>query len=773
MNYIVSFNNITEKEIYLAGGKGSSLAKLVKAGLPVPPGFIILPNAFYNNTLREDFKNILESFISKLSDKITYAVRSSAIGEDSKNASFAGAYETMLDVKRIDIASAVDKIALSAKADRVTEYAKNRDAECGGIAVVVQQFVKPEYAGVLFTSNPITGNSTKMIGNYVKGVGESLVSGSSNAIEFSFDAMNYSFKGDDKIKPYAKKLFRYAVKIQKLYGCPQDIEWAVSNGKVYILQSRPITTLRRCNTDTYEINGSLGGEYLFTKTNVGEIFMHPVSPATYGILESIFDMIGIHYFVENIYGQLYCNISVICSLLVSFGVSKKKAYSLISDIAGNLPDDIEIPLFQFNKIYFIKKIATLIFSKKSKSNLKMSNKEFSNNISNIADELIKKIHTINENNELYDFWVNECDAFMTKVMNTIISSVSVKQLFNTRNHIIKIAGETLANELCSNCSSNGILESMKPLLGIEDIISGKITKEEYVKKYGHRSPDEMELSCPYPYENPDFPFNRIEEHEKSGINAYKLKSEQEKRYEKAVAEFKTMYPNKSEWLDKTLSNFSKAVYTRENVRSQSVKLFCLMREYLLRASKLNNLGDDIFMLYFTETMQLLKGNTSVIKNIPTRRQNYEYYLKLPKFPNIIVGRFEPKQWLADENRRTDFYLFGKNITDNSNKNYTVKGYAGASGVVVGVARVLNDLSQSEQLKQGEILVTTATNIGWTPIFTKVSAIVTDIGAPLSHAAIVAREFGIPAVVGCGNATQEIKTGDIIRVDGINGTVIKI
>ena len=96
-----------------------------------------------------------------------------------------------------------------------------------------------------------------------------------------------------------------------------------------------------------------------------------------------------------------------------------------------------------------------------------------------------------------------------------------------------------------------------------------------------------------------------------------------------------------------------------------------------------------------------------------------------------------------------------------------------TGIVEGTARVLGDISEADTLVKGEILVTTATNIGWTTIFPKVSAIVTDIGAPLSHAAIVAREFGIPAVVGYRNAVTLIKTGDRIRVDGINGLVYKI
>ncbi|HCF82976.1 MAG TPA: hypothetical protein DER68_03195 [Ruminococcaceae bacterium] len=103
----------------------------------------------------------------------------------------------------------------------------------------------------------------------------------------------------------------------------------------------------------------------------------------------------------------------------------------------------------------------------------------------------------------------------------------------------------------------------------------------------------------------------------------------------------------------------------------------------------------------------------------------------------------------------------------------IKGFAGAAGVVTGRVRVIFSADNAEELQPGEILCAPATNIGWTVIFPRAAAIITDIGAPLSHAAIVAREFGIPAVVGCGNATTVLKTGDLVAVDGAKGTVTLI
>src|SRR4029079_1182447 len=117
-------------------------------------------------------------------------------------------------------------------------------------------------------------------------------------------------------------------------------------------------------------------------------------------------------------------------------------------------------------------------------------------------------------------------------------------------------------------------------------------------------------------------------------------------------------------------------------------------------------------------------------------------------------------------RRSDLYVEGQ----AGEAQASVRGFPGSGGIVEGRVRVLLDADQGAALQSGEVLVTTITNVGWTPLFPRAAAVITDVGAPLSHAAIVARELGIPAVVGCGNATMRLRTGDLVRVDGTAGTV---
>jgi pyruvate,water dikinase len=135
---------------------------------------------------------------------------------------------------------------------------------------------------------------------------------------------------------------------------------------------------------------------------------------------------------------------------------------------------------------------------------------------------------------------------------------------------------------------------------------------------------------------------------------------------------------------------------------------------------------------------------------------------------IIRGRFDPFRWAADPNRRNDIYDAEKPVPISESR--TITGFAGAAGQIEGVVRLIDSPEQGDQLRQGEILVAVTTNVGWTPLFPRAAAVVTDVGAPLSHAAIVARELGIPAVVGCGSATTRLRTGDRVLVDGGQGVV---
>jgi phosphohistidine swiveling domain-containing protein len=226
-------------------------------------------------------------------------------------------------------------------------------------------------------------------------------------------------------------------------------------------------------------------------------------------------------------------------------------------------------------------------------------------------------------------------------------------------------------------------------------------------------------------------------------------------------------PRKAAAARAMVTRWAQAVRAREGARSELARAFWLLRTWLLRAGELTGHGDDLFFLSLPEILDVLHHAQAPLSAVPGRKAAYETYCALPPYPALIRGRFDPVRWAADPNRRADYYDERGTIAPADD---TVTGLAGASGVAEGVARVISQVEDAGQLGDGEILVTTVTNIGWTPIFPRAAAVVTDVGAPLSHAAIVARELGIPAVVGCGNATTQLHSGDRIRVDGRKGTV---
>ncbi len=749
------------------GGKAGSLGEMLRMGLPVPSGYVITADAFENGNLKNAASAELKDLLNKLPAAHTYAVRSSAIGEDGSENSFAGAYETVLDVKTEDIEKAVLKVAASAKNERVDVYAKERSAETVGTAVVIQQYIAPNLAGVIFTADPISGSRGRMTGSFVKGAGEKLVSGEGMDGEFVIDAVKYAYSGNSEMTPYAKKLFGYAKKLAA-DGVPKDIEWAVSGGRVYLLQSRPVTTLFRNNYDDFDINDSLCGELLLSKTNVGEIFLRPVSPVTFGMVDMVSKVLGIPL-ISNVCGQLYLNISGICSMLMSFGVKKEKAFSMIKELAGGIPDT-EVPVYPFDRNILLKAVGNIIKNSFKKKDKKYHPKKIKGRFTELSLELTEKIRKTGSKSELLQIWNDDCEPFMTGVLSAITTGLDVKSLFGTRDKLEKICGTELADKLMSDCSGNGDIESLGPLLGIADVISGKMAREEYTVKYGHRDADEMELSIPFPYENPDFPDNVIEDYKNSGIDAYAMKAAQEKRREEAVNEFKAKYPSHSGKLDQMLKKYSDAVAGREIIRSDALRIFCIIREYLLKAGSLTGLGDDIFMLYTDEIKNLLAGDESCTAKIPVRRETYEKQMAMPNFPSMICGRFTLEEWQASGSPG-GYYRFGE--TNAQSDGNVISGVAGSAGQCEGTARVLKNIDDVSTIEQGDILVVPAANIGWVRVFPKISALVTDVGAPLSHAVIVARELGIPAVVSCQSASAQIHTGDRIRVDGTLGKVFVV
>jgi rifampicin phosphotransferase len=303
------------------------------------------------------------------------------------------------------------------------------------------------------------------------------------------------------------------------------------------------------------------------------------------------------------------------------------------------------------------------------------------------------------------------------------------------------------------------------------VLNGKMSREAYLEAYGHRGENEGETAWPRPMEDPTWLDRQLAAWAKNPVDIEALLARQRAAYEAAWARLVQQQPKKIGEMRWRINQAAKGAQTREIVRSEATRGMTIIRAWALRAGELLKLGEEIFYLTLDEALAALAGDKSTFELIPTRKEVHARYRALPPYPTLICGRFDPFAWAADPNRRSDLYDARIQTAPPTTADATViHGAAGALGVVEGIVRKLDCLSESDQFQPGEVLVTTMTNIGWTPIFPRAAAIITDLGAPLSHAAIVARELGIPAVVGCGHATMRLKTGDRVRVNGGQGVV---
>ena len=223
-----------KKDITNLGGKGASLVKMTKAGIPVPPFFIIPAGAFDEKKILAEFKKLKTKYV---------AVRSSATAEDSLLASWAGQLESYLNVTEKNLLKSIEKCRASLYSPRAIYYRtqKKLNKQKISVAVVVQKMVQSETSGICFTANPVTGDRNEMIIEAGPGLGEAIVSGKITPKTFVIHKKNLKFP--HKFIGFGN-LYAICLKIEKLFKYPQDIEWAIAKGKIYILQSRPITTLK-------------------------------------------------------------------------------------------------------------------------------------------------------------------------------------------------------------------------------------------------------------------------------------------------------------------------------------------------------------------------------------------------------------------------------------------------------------------------------------------------------------------------------------------------
>lgn len=598
----------------------------------------------------------------------------------------------------------------------------------------------------------------------------------------------------------AAELAQVGLEIEKLYGEPVDVEWALAAGEFDILQARPITTPPAPSGDTPaptsvldgqgQWNDSLVGDYLWSNSNLGEAFPGVMTPATWSFVKLLMSRMvfppslpGYNGY-GRIGGRFYVNVSMSMALEALVGISPRRFVSLLSPVVGRLPPAEEIPRPRLPRVKVMaKRVPVLVglFRRMGadRKRIPLFLAESPDHCGRLRAEIGRATDPV----ELASLWPAQVRPLLVESFDMLVTATSRNMaLLTTPATLQSLIGESDATLLLSGQQTGGTgLASLGPATGLARLARGEFDRDTFVREYGHRGAHEAELSAPRPGEDPAWPDNqlaalarikRTEGAAGAGLDADALLAEQEAARTAAWERLERADPKKTAAARRLVARWASVARDREAVRSELARALWVTRDWVRRAGELTGHGDDLFFLEQEETFRLLNGDQTPLERVPARRTAYETYQALPPYPTLIRGRFDPVRWAADPNRRTDYYNehAQPGVSDETALDGTITGFPGAAGVAEGTARVLHTPDDGAQLGDGEILVTTVTNIGWTPLFPRAAAVVTDVGAPLSHAAIVARELGIPAVVGCGNATARISSGDRLRVDDAHGTV---
>lgn len=819
-----------------------------------------IQKSILESPFHESFIKDFEKVTSKLSnfDNTYYAVRSSVIDEDSGKASFAGQMDSFLFQKGNDsILDSIKKCFASAFNERAILYRieKNIPLENIIVSVIIQKMVNSEVSGVLFTANPINGNLKQCLVSSTFGLGEGIVSGECQTDEFSVDHDSYQIEKIINNKDYKfifdmendrgvkkveiadsqkniqslsdeklKQLCELSIKLADLYTQPQDIEWAFTGDELFILQTRPITSLSPPSTQE-------GNSIVFDNSNIQESYCGVTTPLTFSFARGAYatvyeqtmrtmgikeDVIQAHNNMLNnmlglIKGRIYYNINNWYKgllLLPSFKTNKDDMERMMG-----LQDPVEFvedtELSTYEKIRKIPSLLiTLIrllraFSKLDKLVINFL-ESFSTHYKTInRNELHKKSFTeliktteYLQNNVLLKWETPIINDFFVMMMNGKVhrwlNSIELENPSLYQNNLLsgeegiesteptkvllrltQIVRDTPELAKLFEATSN------QDLLGATKVSFPSFHNKclEYIELYGDRCMGELKLETITLRTEPAFIFAVIKNYIKqphlseSNLSA----KEKELRYgseEKVFKLIENKYGSrKLKKFKKDLNKLRKAVKNRENMRLSRTRLFGLFRDvYFSIGQQMSLYGfinepRDIFYLTVDEIRALYTG-ISVQKNlkplISARKDEFSQY-ELEDIPH----HFKTNGFV--------YYLNEYKYKDDDEVQLDTEQLTGTGcypGIVENQIKLIFTPDDELDLN-GQILCTVRTDPGWAPLFPTAGGILVERGSTLSHSAVVARELGIPAIVGIKGLTTILKNNDKVKMDGAKGTIKRL
>ncbi len=532
--------------------------------------------------------------------------------------------------------------------------------------------------------------------------------------------------------------------------------------------------------ETGEWNDSLTGDFVWGNANIGEALSCVVTPFTWSVIGMAYDHMSVlpgYHIAGNIGGRPYQNATVMVSALQAIG---KDIDAMFQEMGGmeEPPEGLTIPVIPLSWRYR----ASILFRGirlqfRERAALRRLPRFLAENPGWCAS-VRRRARSARTGEQLVSLWP-EIEAQGARAFWSVVGTAwrYAEVVAPLRRELITLVGEADASDLLSDVSSETeLLACLGPVVGLSRVARGEMTHEAYLRDYGHRGPYEVEFAAPRPAEDPSWLGRQLDLLAESADAVQEMLARQRAEFEAAWGRFQRRHPDRAEGVQRRLDDAAEVSRAREAVRSELTRQVWAGRVWALRAGELTGLGDDVFYFIAAEVLDLLTGKGAPVETVSRRKETDARYRALPPYPTIISGQFDPFAWAADPDRRND--IFDSHVSDlppaiRPGPAQVIKGVPGSAGRAEGRVRRIDRPEDGDHLQPGEILVTSQTNVGWTLLFPRVAAVVTDVGAPLSHAAIVARELGIPAVVGCGDATARLRTGDRVRVDGAAGVVERV
>ena len=701
------------------GAKAASLGELLATGCRVPDGLVLAAGAA--DLSEADRRSLIETAAAELGPG-PFAVRSSGVTEDGTDHSFAGMYETVLDVERDGLGAAADRVLASATADRVTTYERG-----GGMAVLVQRMVAPAAAGVALTADPVSGNRQTTVVTAVRGVGERLVSGAAIGDEWVVR--------DGTAKPrrrpeqaidarQATAVAAEARRIAAARGTPQDVEWAIdAAGELWVIQARPMTALPPDVSWESPAPGAFSRTFRF-----GEWIGAPVTPLFESWLLSAME-VRLHAVLLAGLGQRApLPHHVILNGWYFYSLNWFSLRSLARSLPGILKSVIREPRRAGGVFPPTVRFSFPLFERDWREDLQPHYRAAVADAAARVEQL-----PVHELPGLIDSLADEAGAYFANLVALAGAAYKMEMnlaLFYRRHlartlggsHLALVTGIDRPTELGRHAVTS--LDWWYPLAPIQDVAVSEENAERLAE--GRHAAEEQALAA-----LADSP-RRMRNFKRMLADAQHLVGVREEQ----VDEWTLPWP----------------VMRRAVAR---------VGEALVQRGVITN-PDDVFFLTRPEVLDALaERNAAQPIDTAARRALRDEQARL--VPPMHVGHLNlalRSMW--------DTYprMFGAIKSDQA----IVTGIPASPGRATGRVRVISGPDQFDELQPGEVLVAPFTAPAWTPLFTRAAAVVTDVGSAAAHASIIAREYGIPAVVGCADATARLVTGTLVTVDGATGNV---